>query len=322
MPGRIRTIKPELIEDAVTSGLSHEAFRLFIGMILIADDHGNLRAGGAYLLGQVFHSAPLMGAIGDICDELGRKLVIFYDVDGQRYAHVNGWAKHQRIDNAHEPRVPLPPGWVAERVTKNWGGRARVSWVSRLAGNGAAPVSSDDVVAGSGAAPFPTNATSDEVGAAGSHTSDQRPASVDHAAPPAAASAPPDDLPDLTPEADEVAAELAEGRDIWPDLPDLAIAQAAERIERLVRCDSATQGEHAAALAQEAVSYARSWLAGHPTGLPAQAFAEAERKVGFIVRDYRERKRKRGSAVRSVADDRRRQQALESARMAAAKGAA
>jgi len=39
--GRIRCIKPELLEDERTAGLSHEAFRLFIGLILLSDDEGN-----------------------------------------------------------------------------------------------------------------------------------------------------------------------------------------------------------------------------------------------------------------------------------------
>ena len=34
MSGRIRTIKPELLEDAITAGLSDSAFRVFVGMIL------------------------------------------------------------------------------------------------------------------------------------------------------------------------------------------------------------------------------------------------------------------------------------------------
>lgn len=41
---RIRTLKPEILEDARTAGLSDAAFRLFVAMIVLADDHGNLRA--------------------------------------------------------------------------------------------------------------------------------------------------------------------------------------------------------------------------------------------------------------------------------------
>lgn len=136
MAGRIRTLKPEILEDAVTAGLTHAAFRLFVGMVLLADDHGNLRANPRWLEGQVFHGCELGdldGSIGDLMTELGRKLVEFYEVDNQRYAHLAGWLKHQRIDNAMEPRVPLPPGWVVERI--EWAGdrRKRARWVSRLA---------------------------------------------------------------------------------------------------------------------------------------------------------------------------------------------
>ena len=44
MSGRIRTIKPELLDDAVTAGLSDMAFRLFVSSIVLADDYGRLRA--------------------------------------------------------------------------------------------------------------------------------------------------------------------------------------------------------------------------------------------------------------------------------------
>lgn len=137
MAGRIRTIKPELMEDAVTAGLSHAAFRLFVGMILLADDHGHLRANPRWLAGQVFHGRDLDetcnicgygGSIEDLVAELGAKLVMFYEVDGQRYARLNGWQKHQRIDNAGPPRIPLPPGWTAKEVRRTEGNRERVRW--------------------------------------------------------------------------------------------------------------------------------------------------------------------------------------------------
>lgn len=45
MAGRIRSMKPEILDDAIIAGLTDAAFRLFIAMIMVADDHGNLRAG-------------------------------------------------------------------------------------------------------------------------------------------------------------------------------------------------------------------------------------------------------------------------------------
>lgn len=132
MAGRIRSLKPELMEDEATASLSHVAFRLFVGMILIADDHGNLRASRAWLKGQVFHHAEITDrAFDSALAELTKKLVTIYVVGEQRYAHVNGWAKHQRIDNAMAPRVPLPPGWECVEEVRSEGNRTRRRWVSR-----------------------------------------------------------------------------------------------------------------------------------------------------------------------------------------------
>ena len=54
MAGRIRTIKPELLEDEVASSLSDSAWRLFVSSWLLADDHGNFRAGRRYLAASVW----------------------------------------------------------------------------------------------------------------------------------------------------------------------------------------------------------------------------------------------------------------------------
>ncbi len=107
MSGRIRTIKPELLEDAVTAGLGDSAFRLFIGLILLADDYGNMRAEPRYLEGQIYWSAIPEKSVATSCKELG-PLVTFYKVRGQLYAHINGWEKHQKISHKGNPRVPRP----------------------------------------------------------------------------------------------------------------------------------------------------------------------------------------------------------------------
>lgn len=111
MSRRIRTIKPEALDDDKTAGLSHVAWRLFISGLLLSDDYGNLRAGVTYLAGQVFHSCPHTDSdqIRTAVDELVEAgLWQVYTVRGQTYAHIRGWAKHQRIDNAGKPRVPAP----------------------------------------------------------------------------------------------------------------------------------------------------------------------------------------------------------------------
>ena len=68
MAGRIRTIKPELLEDAKTAKLSHEAWRLFVSSILLADDYGAFRAEPGFLRGTVFwgSEADVHQAISEI----------------------------------------------------------------------------------------------------------------------------------------------------------------------------------------------------------------------------------------------------------------
>lgn len=153
MAGRIRTIKPEIIEDAVTAGLSHEAFRLFIGMIVLADDHGLLRGGTKWLEGQVFHGCPIPEGrtIDDLLDELERKLVKRYGVDGQPYAWIVKWRDHQRIDHPGPPRVPVPPWFKVERIQRD-----RTHYDYQLVpapGAGTAPDGSGTERVGSGTAP-------------------------------------------------------------------------------------------------------------------------------------------------------------------------
>ncbi|RYE82910.1 MAG: hypothetical protein EOO75_20000, partial [Myxococcales bacterium] len=112
MSRRIRTIKPELLEDERTSTLSHGAWRLFVSCLLLADDHGNLRGGVAYLAAQVFWGSQVqVAAVTAWRDELvAVGLWSTYEVRSQTYVAVSGWAKHQRIDNAGKPQVPGPDG--------------------------------------------------------------------------------------------------------------------------------------------------------------------------------------------------------------------
>lgn len=108
MSGRIRTIKPEILEDVRTAGLSDAAFRLFIAMILMADDHGGLRAEPELIRGQIWWRAKATADIESAMAELD-KLVLFYEVDEQRYAQIRNWEKHQKVNHQGKRRVPLPP---------------------------------------------------------------------------------------------------------------------------------------------------------------------------------------------------------------------
>jgi hypothetical protein len=114
MAGRIRTIKPEMLEDARTAELSDGAFRLFIGMLLLSDDHGRLRADVRYLTGQVFWGAPegSTTAREDVArarrELVDASIINVYAVRGQEYAHIRTFQKHQRIDKPSGPKCPGP----------------------------------------------------------------------------------------------------------------------------------------------------------------------------------------------------------------------
>lgn len=109
MSGRIRTIKPELLEDAITAGLTDTAFRLFIGCILLADDYGNLRYEPAWVRVQVLWKRPVSdeaftAAMGEL-----DALITAYEVKGQRYGAIKNWDKHQKVSHPGKPRVPARP---------------------------------------------------------------------------------------------------------------------------------------------------------------------------------------------------------------------
>lgn len=107
MSGRIRTIKPEVLEDEIAAALSDSAWRLWISLWVLADDRGNVRAGDKYLGANVWQDTT-RSADEPLYELIDRGFIAPYAVRCQRYAHINGWEKHQRVDNASKPRVPTP----------------------------------------------------------------------------------------------------------------------------------------------------------------------------------------------------------------------
>ncbi len=106
---RIRTLKPEILSDERTAALSDGAFRLFVGFITLSDDYGTARASVPWLSGQIWWACGDSPRVAEFLRELSASgLVTVYRVRNQAYCHLNGWAKHQRIDNAGKPQVPGP----------------------------------------------------------------------------------------------------------------------------------------------------------------------------------------------------------------------
>jgi hypothetical protein len=105
---RIRTIKPEILTDEKSAALTDTAWRLFVSCIVMADDYGNFRASPAFLHSQVFWATTTYrDACANALETLARlSLVSLYEVGGQQYGHIVGWAKHQRVDHPGKPLCP------------------------------------------------------------------------------------------------------------------------------------------------------------------------------------------------------------------------
>lgn len=97
---RIRTIKPELPEDEKLAKCSRDARLLFIYLVTQSDCHGNQRGNARNLKGKLFSYdddvTPDMveSWIGELVE---RDLAALYEHDEQRYLHLTGFAKNQRI---------------------------------------------------------------------------------------------------------------------------------------------------------------------------------------------------------------------------------
>jgi len=107
---RIRTLKPELLTDEKTAALPDPEWRLFVSCILMADDYGNFRASPAALRAQAFWgTSATIENVAKARESLARvSLVSLYEVNGQSYGHITGWAKHQRVDHPGKPYCPGP----------------------------------------------------------------------------------------------------------------------------------------------------------------------------------------------------------------------
>jgi len=116
--GRIRSIKPEILEDEKTASLPHLEWRLFVSLFLIADDYGNLRGDPAYVRGQVMWAVDeTRDSIANALDGLARvSLLSPYTVRDQSYFHIAGWDKHQKVDKPGKPRMPGPDEATPELI--------------------------------------------------------------------------------------------------------------------------------------------------------------------------------------------------------------
>ncbi len=114
MSGRIRSIKPEWLEDEDLASLSDTARMVSVSLIVLADDYGNGRAHPLFLASRIWPYAS--GDPAETLAKLSRALhelseagfVLLYRVAGQQYFNIRNWSKHQRVDRPSKPRIPGP----------------------------------------------------------------------------------------------------------------------------------------------------------------------------------------------------------------------
>lgn len=116
---RIRTIKPEWLDDELMANASDEARVLSVALILMADDHGRGRASIATIASGAwrYQMERNDGAqAGEVLAKASRALrelldigfVRVYEVSKQRYYELPNWTRHQKVDKPGQPRVPAP----------------------------------------------------------------------------------------------------------------------------------------------------------------------------------------------------------------------
>lgn len=96
---RIRSIKPEFWTSEQVMECSPLARLLFIGIWNFCDDGGNHPDAEKTLKALIFPGDDIDSAsVRRLLDELSEhRLLTFYERDGKRYLHVNGW-RHQKIE--------------------------------------------------------------------------------------------------------------------------------------------------------------------------------------------------------------------------------
>jgi len=118
--GRIRTLKPEWLEDELIASEPDAVRILTVGLILLADDHGCGRAATNFIASEVWKYDRSPEVLTKVRESLLRlstlRFIRLYEVDGQSYFEIRSWAKHQRVQHVGVRRVPEP---LAETATKS-----------------------------------------------------------------------------------------------------------------------------------------------------------------------------------------------------------
>lgn len=267
MAGRIRSVKPEWLEDERVASLSSDARVLSIALLLLADDHGRGRGHPNYIAAHVFANSQesLATASRAIRELVASGFVDLYTVRGQSYFAIRNWTKHQRVDKPGAPRVPPPEEAETPRET---------TIRETLANVPVALANSQEILAPDLRSPI----------------SDLDPRGGGNSRPPP---------PPLKPDAQAVRAELAKADDLWPD--DESVTSTARRIADNVSDPmNRAKGDHVP-ITREAVAYARTEKGKFEHATAATLLGKAEQKVGWVLADYRTGKRRKDGTGPGIA---------------------
>jgi hypothetical protein len=112
MSGRIRTLKPEWLEDEKLAALTDGARLLSVALVLLADDHGLGRAHPLFLASRTWaygESHEVLTKVSGALRELEQSgFIRLYAAGGQSYYAIRNWSKHQKVQHPGKPRVPTP----------------------------------------------------------------------------------------------------------------------------------------------------------------------------------------------------------------------
>jgi hypothetical protein len=112
---RIRTIKPDFWTDEKIVELDFATRLFFVGSWNFADDNGNLQRSAKKLKMQIF-PADAIDCEPIIQSLMAHGLLSEYEVNGDKFLHINGFRKHQVINRPSKTGLPCPDSCTAHEV--------------------------------------------------------------------------------------------------------------------------------------------------------------------------------------------------------------
>lgn len=108
-----RMIDASMLQNEKVGELPMQARLLLIGMILLADDQGRVKANPSWLRSQIFTYDNIEA--DDVCQALcglsDNDTITVYEVDGKQYAQFINWWNYQNLQYAQPSKFPKPKGW-------------------------------------------------------------------------------------------------------------------------------------------------------------------------------------------------------------------